>query len=227
MELSKSSTTWVSDVREPSKIANKCVEVTRTATAYFSRLVFRSCEEEDLQSSDCVVLDWRLRYREPHQFHVNQFMSPSDLDEWISIGPETYQNAGFWFRDKDDSHKDHNQILLTDECLRFLKAGEPLSAAIYRFSGENFVLLEYDTTEFQEGVLHDLLAENPLISSSNIEIWVHYETTFLAKAALTFGGRDSDDNEIYGDQQHLFSGYNTDIRISPPQNYSVLTNNDD
>jgi hypothetical protein len=217
MELSKSSTTWVSDVPEPDKIANKCVEVTRTATAYFSRLVFRSCEEEDLESSDCGVLDWRLRYREPQQFHVNQFMSPSDLDEWVSLGPETYQYAGFWFRDKDDSHKDHNQSLLTNECLRILEAREPLSATIYSFSDENFVLFEYDITEFQEGLLHKLLAENPLISPGNIEVWVHYETNFLAKAALIFSGRDSDGKEIHGDQQHVFSGYNTDIRISPPQ----------
>ena len=128
---------------------------------------------------------------------------------------------------KDDTHKDLNLRLLTDEWLRILEAGEPLSAAIYSFSGASFVLLEYDTTELQEGTLHDLFAENPLISPSNIEIWVHSETNFLAKAALIFCGRDSEGNEVHGDHQHVFSGYDADIRINSPQNYSTFTNNGD
>ena len=221
MELSKESANRVSDARDPARIAHKCAEMTRKASSYVSRLVSRISADEDLQSSDCEVSDWRLQYREPHQFHVNQFMSPSYIDEWMSFGPVTYQNTGFWIQMKGDMHKDLNRRLMTDEWFGLLEAAKPLSAAEYEFSGKNLVLLEYDTKELHGGHLYDLLAENPLINPGNIEIWVRSGTNLLVKAALAFGGRDAEGKKIHGDSQHVFSGYDADIRICRPEDHAV------
>ena len=159
---------------------------------------------------------WRLEFRAPDQFYVIQYMFPHDYDEWVSLGPDTYQNAGLWFRAKDWQHEDLNQLSRVGKWLEVMQVVTPVSGSSYRFQSKHYLLLEYVT----KGIGDLLHLEPKLIEMldlpGEIRIWIDASTMLLAKTELSLDGRSSDGEEVHIDVQQAFTAYDRDFRIDAP-----------
>ena len=217
MTLSKGSPIMDATLPDPKEAARACAKETEGAGSYYSRGIMRDRTDEALNSADYVTVKWSIAFESPNRFQIFQAAFPDDYDEWISLGPDTFQNVGLWFKSKDYGHDDLNQMLKVEKWLEVLQAAEPMSGGVCSHGSARYLVLEYVTEHVGDLFPTELPLGQGLDVPGEVRVWIDASTNFLAKAELIFNGRSSDGEDIRADYQQVFTAYNGDIRIEAPE----------
>ena len=208
------------DFSKAKERAFRCVEVTEEVATYRSRLIIRDLTQEDLKPRDYVSIKWEIDFARPDSYHVTQVAYPyGELDEWVSIGQEHYQGIGLWAELPEARNDELNLFLLADKWLEILQVADPVSAHVYRYREEHYLLLEYTVRTVRElerfaGYFEE--TSSVLNSRGQIHVWVDLKTDRLTKGELVIQDQDSDSEHIHYEFQQVFTNYNMDIRITAP-----------
>jgi hypothetical protein len=205
------------DISDPKKIALRCAQETEKASAYISELAIRDRTQKELQSRDYVSLMWRIDFVKPDRYHVIQkgWGGGADYfyDEWVTLGSEHYDNAGFWMKSDRTGRSKLNPRFRADKYLTILRTEEPKSAAVYHHLGRRYYLLEYESA----GLGDFASFSESLIGPAHFRIWIDSETGLLAKGELAARNKEPAGKETPFELEQAFAGYGLDIQITTPQ----------
>ena len=217
MTLTKGSVIMEAALPDLKEAARACANETEDAGSYYSRVIFRDRTDEALKSADYVAIKWNIAFQSPNRFQVFQAAFPNDYDVWISLGPDTFQSVGLWFKAKDCQHDDLNQMLKGEKWLEVLQAAEPMSGGVCSHGSARYFVLVYVAEH-----VGDLFPAKPPLGlgldvPGEVRVWIDASTKLLAKAELIINGRSSDGEEVRVDYQQVFTAYDGDIRIEAPE----------
>lgn len=208
----------------PKEAALRCVEVTRQARAYCSRLIVRDLTRENLKPGDYSI-QWRVDFVQPARYHVTQSAWDDELgelfDEWVSIGKEHYQNAGLWIQVDDEESMNQtnalNRSLSVETWLDILRYDDPVSSHVYRYRQSRYLLLEYKAPKSSESSRGYFEVCAWLLNSRcEMRIWVDLDKSLLAKGELVFEGQSPEGEHVHGEVQQVFTSYNENVQVRPP-----------
>jgi hypothetical protein len=197
---------------DPEVIARKCVEATSDIRSYRSQMIIRDRRNKQLKSNDYIATEWRFEFELSDKYHVRQIvfeeeLNQSLLDEWISIGGETYHNVGFWVSglSGEDPRNERSYLLSIDKYVSMLRWGEDIAAAQYRFGTSSYYLLNITAN----------LHEFPECCRG--KLWIDCSTNLIAKAEMLTAQAPADNRERL---EQVFTSYGERIEITPPQEVS-------
>jgi len=196
-------------IDDPGIVALQCIEVTGAARSYCSLQIFR-----DPTSERDYDIEWRLDFVKPDRFHVSQVMWNGDLDEWVIVGEEHYQNAAEWFKTSNpqlaENFYERSRSLLVDHYLTILRTAEFVSSESYN----DYLLLKYKNIDLS-GDLIDTEQEG---TETELRTWIDLDTHLLAKVEMITQSH-TPEGEEYLNMQHVFAAYNEEIEVRPPTQF--------
>jgi hypothetical protein len=201
-------------------IARESQKLTQEAKSYCSQTVVKDLTAENLEPRDYIVGKWRLDFVNPDRYHISQELWDVELgdiyDEWVTIGRETYQNAGLWRLTDDGGNDELNMTLRVDSMLDILRSEEPISSEVYQYEGRRYLLLNYGTPgsgRIKRGL--PLLCKD-LEGTCEIEIWISLETGLFVKGTMIYEGETPDGEFAQGEVHQMSTNYDADVKVSPP-----------
>jgi len=201
------------DLNDPMDIVLKCVEATGAAHAYCACQIYR-----DPTSERDYEIKWRLDLVKPDRFHVSQEVWDSDFDEWVIEGDQHYRFGGLWTQVTDTGWTKADvrisRSLLVDDFVTTLRTQQFVSAQIYHYQDNRYLLLTYE----------DIDSGDLTVEKQGLEwrIWVDLDTHLLAKAETSLKGQTPEGDEIQVEIQHAFAAYNDKIEVRPPTRFEKL-----
>ena len=213
----------VSDAEVFESIARECTENGKTATSFFSRATLGIRKGSDYAAADDEpFIEWNGEYKSPSNFRVEQWMDPADWDAWISIGRQTYQNAGIWFKCENKIQKSAlaniNKLIQGIRWRKILAHETPVSSETKLFKGKRYQMLKYET-----GRLNSIFTRQfPIkirMRSKSVEaiLWLDVENKLLVKGEASLKNVQGEDGIYHFYFRQLFAGYNAPIEIEKPE----------
>ena len=175
---------------------------------------------------------WQLNFNAPNRYHVTQAIWDEDLsddllDEWITVGSDHYQKIGFWIQVEEARQENLNRLLLAEKYLEVLRAGDSVSASVYRGPDSRYLLLTYQPATVGELLRWAGLSEEESLSlgewtgKPQLSIWIDLETCLLAKALCDLEGKEPDGKDVQIQVQQMFASFDEDLWVNSPEQYSV------
>jgi hypothetical protein len=163
------------------QLTRDCVTTTVRAMSYCSRIEAKNLPEDEWGGF------WRIDFMHPDRWFVTQDSREPDGnfgDQWISIGPYTYHNAGLWFQDDTLDRDDFNSSSLVDVYLDIIDKEIPDEIFDLPNKDHSYIILRYipplpnqygnawlkNINEFQEG--------------SGVYLWINSKNYYLEKADI-------------------------------------------
>jgi rhombotail lipoprotein len=202
---------WQESATAPEswRAAARSAEATRRATGFASTAVYRST------GVDAAEIQWRIDFSAPAGYHVLQSSSQL-VDEWISIGTDTFRNTGTAWISSDLGESKLNRFLGAEKFWHLLAFAEPAAASAIDSGDAQTLLLEYHG---ELGPEFAPVFPTASVESALVRIWIDRQTNLLTKGEVT--ARDSaNGNQLYMAQ--VFTAYGTDIRIEIPVSPQAL-----
>lgn len=208
----------------PKEAVLTCVEVTRQARAYCSRLIVKDLSRKNPTPRDYAI-QLRIDFAKPDKYHVTQAAWDDELgelfDEWVSIGKEHYQNAGLWIQVDDEESMNQtnalNRSLSVETLLDILRYDDPVSSHVYRYRQSRYLLLEYKAPKSSKSSRGYFEACSSLLNSHcEMRIWLDLDRSLLAKGELVYEGQNSEGEHVHGRVQQVFTSYNENVQVRPP-----------
>jgi hypothetical protein len=213
----------VSDLRE---IGRRCAEETEKVSSYISERLIISRAWEFLKGKDYIAGEWEEEFVEPDRYHVTQIAREPDgsepADRWTTIGPEHYDNVGFWTKLPGSAKADRmrvNHMMGPEQYLRALRTEQARSGHLYRYRDQPFYLLEYEISD--KGYFPGLADEAEL--PVHTRLWIAVHSGLLAKVEAVIRTKDPAMKGIPIQLAQTFAGYGLTLRIEPPEPWMVLT----
>jgi hypothetical protein len=178
----------------------RAAQWTRAAKTYSTLVSVKTTRQPGAQ------ITWRVDVAAPDRIHALQ-SAENQFDEWISIGGETYRNAGSWVQ-RRSGEEALNRFFPADKFVRLLSAGAP-SSARYAGSGDTrYLIVEYRTS-----LLADFAFLSPDATGvAEARLWIDPRTHLLVRGDVA--SRDARGDSLLIRQS--FAGYGEPIRIEPP-----------
>ena len=163
------------------------------------------------QSSAFICI--RADYVGPDRFHLLKEMWDGTrflLDEWITIGKNTYQNAGLWFQVQESqkaqwtqAYGGLNESILVNNHLALLRDQRPEACSVVAYGGTWYAVLEYPQPRRD-------------FDKCKAEIWFDLEHTLLTRVHL-HAEREAEDGSCERvETTHVFAAYDEPIKVEPP-----------
>ena len=197
------------------------LELARRAHTYCCVTLHKDILAERLNDRDHIAIQWRIDCVRPNRYLVTQEAWDAELgelsDQWISIGPENYQNSGFWIRTDDGRNAKLNQSLSLDvmlDVVESLRTADPGAVGVYKHLKDRFLLLEFDNPASREGPL--AMAEVLADGSCHVHVWINLAAGSFSKAQVIFRGTTAAGKLIDVEVQKVFTCYNEKVSVKPP-----------
>lgn len=201
-------------------IALESQKLTQEAKSYCSQTVVKDLTAENPGPKDHIVGKWRLDFVNPDRYHISQELWDVELgdiyDEWVTIGRETYQNAGLWRLTDDEGNDELNMTLRVDSMLDILRNEEPIVSEVYQYEGRRYLLLNYGAPVSGRVSRGFPLLCKDLKGTCEIQIWISLEAGLFVKGTMIYEGETPDGEFIQGEVHQMFTNYDADVRVSPP-----------
>lgn len=199
----------------PKSVATRSADAAEKAQTYFSELIIRDPSRSELAAKDHILFRWELQFAKPDRYQVKQTAWDGQyyvVDDWITVGSEEFINILYWMK-KENTRSELNELLRVDKYLPILRQEAPTSAAVYRYNGRRYFVLEYESPHL--GDLGKFLRTDP--EASYLRIWIDSENMLPAKAELVASPKAAKGKEVPRHVDQTFAGYGSDIRIEAPK----------
>jgi len=201
-------------------IARESQKLTQETKSYCSQTVVKDLTAENLEPRDYIVGKWRLDFVNPDRYHISQELWDVELgdiyDEWVTVGSETYQNAGLWMRTDDGENDEQNMTLRVDSMLDIVRNEEPIVFEVYQYERRRYLPLNYGTPVSGRVSRGFPLLCKDLKGTCEIQIWISLETGLFVKGTVVYEGKTPDGEFAHGEVHQMFTNYDADVNVSPP-----------
>ena len=140
------------------------------------------------------------------------------FDQWVSVGEDTYQNAGLWMRGEKGAHRQFHDAYSIDGTLAFVEAlattDIPRAYEVRKDDSGSYFHFRYDDPASRRGPLAGM--EEIVQSACIVDVWLGVDDAQLKKVQISIAGIDRDGNRGYSEEHRAYGCHNECVIVTPP-----------
>lgn len=203
-------------------LVDRCRDATRATRTCCAWIVHRDPNNEQLSVQGYLLNCWWIDFERPDSFLVTQQTWDKKLgnlfDQWVSVGDDTYQNAGFWLRGEKGAHRQFHEAYSIDGTFTFVEAlttsNVPSVFELRKDDSGCYFHIRYDDPARRHGLLTSV---GELVRwACTVDVWISVDDAWLNKVQVSIAGVDRRGDRRYFEEHRAYGCQNERINVDPP-----------